>query len=297
VRRIGAALAAIVLGAMLFPPAASADYTFYRTGPHVGACWNKVTAYGGVYQVTNNLLNGTASTHSVRVEVYRPGVGLQSSQTYSATAGQWKVGTIAHVAIIPNDSYQVYLDDAKILDLPANGFPYYMMNCQTVESSSIKVRQAISYGMAQLDALYVGCAAGTYRFGTVAPTNLYHDGTICGQSRVYLQPAGTIGYDCSGLVYKMFQSAGVYFPWTSSSSMQAGIPQVPKSQIQVGDLLVKSGHVAVYLGDGDGDGIPSVLEATPKFQNPNGSWTGVMISDARPYLNSSSFTAHRVPGI
>ncbi len=295
-RRLAAVAVAALLGVTLQATAAHADYTFYHTSPHVGACWNKTTAYGGVYQTTNNLLNGTSGSHTERVEVYRPGVGLQSSQTYTAAAGQWKVGATANVSIYFNDSYRVYLDGTKVLDLAAVGFPYYMMNCQTVESPSVKVRLAISYGMAQLDSLYVGCAAGTYRFGTVAPYTMYHDGTTCGQTRVYKQPAGTKGYDCSGLIYKMFQYAGVYFPWSSSSSMKDNIPQVSKSQIRVGDLLVKYGHVAMYLGDGDGDGIPSVLEATPKFQNPDGSWTGVVISDARPYLNSSSYTAHRVSG-
>ena len=66
---------------------------------------------------------------------------------------------------------------------------------------------------------------------------------------------------------------------------------------EVGDLLVKNGHVAVYLGDGDGDGVPSVLEATPEWTNPDGSKTGVIISDAFKYLNDSAYTAHRVSGI
>ncbi|MBQ1073667.1 C40 family peptidase [Micromonospora sp. C31] len=295
-RRVVAVAVIALLGLALPATAAHADYTFYRTSPHVGACWNKVNAYGGVYQVTNNLLNGTSGTHTVRVDVHRPGVGLMSSQTYSAAAGVWKSGAVANVGIYHNDAYRVYLNGTKILDLAAVGFPHYMQNCPTAMSPSTKVRLAISYGMAQLDALYVGCAAGTYRMGTVAPTTLYHNGTTCGQSRVYKQPAGTVGYDCSGLIYKMFQHAGVYFPWSSSSAMKSGVPQVAKSQIRVGDLLVKNGHVAMYLGDGDGDGVPSVLEATPKWQNPDGSWTGVVISDARPYLNSSSYTAHRVSG-
>ncbi|MFI6824308.1 hypothetical protein ACIBJE_25695 [Micromonospora sp. NPDC050187] len=50
--------------------------------------------------------------------------------------------------------------------------------------------------------------------------------------------------------------------------MKSGIPQGAKSQIQVGDLLAKNGHVTVYLGDGDGDGVASVLEATPSGRTP-----------------------------
>jgi hypothetical protein len=294
-RRLGVVSVAALLGITLSATAAHADFTFYRTGPHVGACWNKVTAYGGVYQVSNVLLNGTSGTHTVTVQVSRPGSGIIQSDTYTAVAGQWVGGPIANVAIIPNDSYLVYLDGAQIVGIPSNGIPYYMDNCQTVESPSSKIRTAISYGMAHLDDVYTGCNAGSYRMGAVAPYTLYHDGSSCGQ-KTYKQPAGKAGFDCSGLIYKMFQAAGVYFPWTSSSAIKAGVPQVSKSQIRVGDLLAKDGHVAMYLGDGDGDGIPSVLEATPKFLNADGSYDGVVISDARPYLNSSLFTAHRVSG-
>ena len=296
-RRVAAVVTAVVLGVVLVPTAAHADFTFYRTSPHVGACWHKVNAYGGVYQVTNNLLNGTSAWQSVTVQVYRPGVGYQSSQTYSAAPGQWVQGQTANVAIFPDDDYRVFLNGAQVVGMPAHGIPYYMSHCKVKESPSPTVRSALSYGLDQLDALYTGCAAGDYRMGKVAPYNLWHDGRTCGQSRVYYQPAGTKGFDCSGLVYKMFQWAGVYFPWTWTGSMKSGIPQVAKSQIQVGDLLVKNdsggGHVAVYLGDGDGDGVASVLEATPKWQNPDGSWTGVVLSDATKYLTDGTYTAHR----
>ncbi|OZV78447.1 hypothetical protein CA850_19805 [Micromonospora echinospora] len=296
-RRIGAVTAAVVLGSTVAASAAHADFTFYRTSPHVGACWDKVTAYGGVYQVSNNLLNGTGSWHTARVLVNRPGVGVQSDQSYTAAPGEWKVGAIAHVAIVPNDDYLVHLDGVQVVGIPAHGIPYFMNHCKVKESPSVRVRQALSYGLAQLDSIYVGCAAGTYRFGTVPTSTLHHDGRVCGQSRVYKQPAGVKGYDCSGLIHEMFRHAGVYFPWASSSAMKSGIPQVAKSQIQVGDLLAKNGHVAVYLGDGDGDGVASVLEATPKWQNADGTWTGVVISSATNYLNSSEYTAHRVPGV
>jgi len=296
-RRIAVMIAAAASVFIALVPAARADYTFYKTSPHIGACWNKVTAYGGVYQVTNNLLNGTSDSQTARVQVYRPGVGLQSDQTYTAGAGMWTVGALAHVAIIPNDEYRVLLNGTQVVGIPASGIPYYMNHCQVTESSSVNVRTALSYGLAQLDSIYVGCAAGNYRFGTVPSSTLYHNGTTCGQSRTYMQPAGVKGYDCSGLIYKMFQSAGVYFPWADSTSMKNNVPQVSKSQIQVGDLLVKYGHVAIYLGDGDGNGVASVLEATPTTLNSNGTWTGVVISDATSYLNSSSYTAHRVPGI
>jgi hypothetical protein len=277
---------------------ARADYTFYRTAPHAGACWIKVNAYGGVYQVTNILLNGTAYAQTATVQSYRPGVGLQSSQTYTAAPGEWKVGAIAHVALVPNDEFRYYLNGTLVAGIPAHGIPFYMNHCKVKESPSVKVRQAISYGLAALDAVYTGACAGAYRFGAAPSTGIWHYGSSCnsGQGNYY-QPAGARGFDCSGLMYRMFEYAGVYFPWQSSSAMKTGIPQISKAYIQVGDLLVKYGHVAMYLGDGDGDGIPSVLEATPEWANPDGSKTGVIISDANKYLNDSAYTAHRVPGI
>lgn len=282
-----------------FTSPAQADYTFYRTDPHTGACWNKVTAYGGVYQVTNNLLNNTPYTYTAVVQNYRPGVGLQSSESYTTWGGEWKFGGIVHVAIVPNDEFRYYLDGTLVAGIPASGIPFYMNHCKVKESPSTKVRLAISYGTSVLDSVYTGACAGAYRFGAAPSSGMWHYGSSCGSGQGnYWQPAGVRGYDCSGLVYRMFEYAGVYFPWQSSSAMKTGIPQVAKSNIQVGDLLVKYGHVAVYLGDGDGDGIPSVLEATPAWTNPDGSHTGVIISDnANRYLQDSAYTAHRVPGI
>jgi hypothetical protein len=296
----GYALATVcaVVSFFAFSTPARADFTFYRTAPHTGACWIKVNAYGGVYQVSNVLLNGTSSTHTATVQSYRPGAGLQSSQTYTAAPGEWKSGAIAHVAIVPNDEFRYYLNGTLVAGIPAHGIPFYMQHCKVKESPSVKVRQALSYGLSVLDSVYTGACAGAYRFGAAPSTGMWHYGSSCGSGQGnYYQPAGVRGYDCSGLVYRMFEYAGVYFPWQSSSAMKTGIPQISKAYIQVGDLLVKYGHVAVYLGDGDGDGIPSVLEATPEWTNPDGSKTGVIISDANKYLNDSAYTAHRVPGI
>lgn len=296
----GFALATVCAAVLFFAVStpARADWTFYRTGPHAGACWIKVNAYGGVYQVSNVLVNGTSYTQTATVQNYRPGVGLQSSQTYTAAPGEWKTGEIVHVALVPDDEFRYYLNGTLVAGIPARGIPFYMNHCKVKESPSIKVRQAISYGLSVLDSVYTGACAGAYRFGAAPSTGMWHYGSSCGSGQGnYWQPAGVRGYDCSGLVYRMFEHAGVYFPWQSSSAMKTGIPQVSKSYIQVGDLLVKYGHVAVYLGDGDGDGIASVLEATPAWTNPDGSKTGVIISDANKYLYDSAYTAHRVPGI
>jgi hypothetical protein len=169
----------------------------------------------------------------------------------------------------------------------------------TQAATSSAIETAIAYGQAQVGvSLYTGCSAGAYRMGASPSREMHFDGRGCGQSYIYVLRPGWKGYDCSGLIYKMFQAAGVYFPYQSSSAMSV-LPTVSKSQIRRGDLLLRPGsHVAMYLGVANG--IPWALEASPKqILEQAGIYRvakGVMAVDARPYLNSTSYTARRVPG-
>lgn len=56
------------------------------------------------------------------------------------------------------------------------------------------------------------------------------------------------GFDCSGLTSWAYQQAGVDIPRTAES--QAVGRQVSYEDLQPGDLVVWSGHVAMYAGDG-----------------------------------------------
>ena len=57
-----------------------------------------------------------------------------------------------------------------------------------------------------------------------------------------------VGLDCSGLTHWAYQQAGIEIPRTADA--QALGPQIPQSDLQPGDLAVWSGHVAMYVGDG-----------------------------------------------
>ena len=55
------------------------------------------------------------------------------------------------------------------------------------------------------------------------------------------------GFDCSGFTMWVFGQAGHYLPHSSNAQAGYGTP-VPASQVAAGDLLVWSGHVAIYAG-------------------------------------------------
>jgi peptidoglycan DL-endopeptidase CwlO len=79
---------------------------------------------------------------------------------------------------------------------------------------------------------------------------------------------GPAGYDCSGLVYAAYASAGIHIARTTYQWQQDG-PVVSLSQLQPGDLLFSAGsdgtasdpgHVSMYLGNGQ------VVQATQQGQ-------------------------------
>ncbi len=62
---------------------------------------------------------------------------------------------------------------------------------------------------------------------------------------------GPSSYDCSGLVMAAWAYAGVTIP-RDTYEQWAGLPHIPVSQMQPGDLIIYNGegHVAIYVGDG-----------------------------------------------
>ncbi len=78
-------------------------------------------------------------------------------------------------------------------------------------------------------------------------------GNAAGPSRGIDSGAGTVGFDCSGLMLYMFAGVGIKLDHYSGSQYNAG-RKVPSSQMRRGDMIfygpTASQHVAMYLGDG-----------------------------------------------
>nr|WP_313675972.1 NlpC/P60 family peptidoglycan endopeptidase RipA [Mycolicibacterium sp.] len=78
-------------------------------------------------------------------------------------------------------------------------------------------------------------------------------GNASGASRGIDSGAGTVGFDCSGLVLYAFAGAGIKLPHYSGSQYEMG-RKIPSAQMRRGDVLFwgpgGSQHVAIYLGNG-----------------------------------------------
>lgn len=146
----------------------------------------------------------------------------------------------------------------------------------TPTGAPANIQAAIDFGLSQLGAPYVG-GASPFRFGTPGDGRTYQ---MQGQ-QPYVSPKGVIGYDCSGLMVTMLRKAGIDLGHLASSrAMKSSLPMVDKNQLRPGDLLVKNGHVAMYIGDG------KMIESVPG---------GVKVSDASKYINDPAYSGHR-PG-
>ncbi|MGH3643982.1 MAG: NlpC/P60 family protein [Mycobacterium sp.] len=78
-------------------------------------------------------------------------------------------------------------------------------------------------------------------------------GNASGPSRGIDSGAGTVGFDCSGIVLYAFAGVGIKLPHYSGSQYNAG-RKIPSSQMRRGDVIFygpnASQHEALYLGQG-----------------------------------------------
>jgi cell wall-associated NlpC family hydrolase len=124
---------------------------------------------------------------------------------------------------------------------------------QTLEDADQRIAHVVTWMREQIQIGARYAATNPGRFGTpwdgVPKKSFISD-------RMYQYPAGTITYDCSGLMVVGFRQVGVDLAkldatWTGS--MLANLPRVPRDQMQVGDLIIlgrngRTTHVVMYLG-------------------------------------------------
>ncbi len=70
-----------------------------------------------------------------------------------------------------------------------------------------------------------------------------------GNKYVYGGTSLTNGADCSGFVMRVYEAFGYQLPRSSYYQRSAG-REVSAEEIQPGDIVCYSGHVAIYIGDG-----------------------------------------------
>jgi cell wall-associated NlpC family hydrolase len=249
----------------------------------VPACGGSSASTGTVVVASGNTLkvHSAASTSSTTLYSLNNGVTVNLTCVTTGETVSGSQGTSSQWFQINSNGY------ASAAYVLASGIP---SACSSQPTDST-FQLALSYGMNNIGTIYVGCAGGTYRYGVVAPYDMYHDGTTCGQSRVYFQPKGSVGFDCSGLMVEMFDAAGIDLPYQSSTAIKDNVPQVSKSSIMNGDMLAKYGHVVMYIGNNQ------VVESTPYTQQADTTWTGTRVNAASSYMNSADYTAHRYPGL
>jgi cell wall-associated NlpC family hydrolase len=93
--------------------------------------------------------------------------------------------------------------------------------------------------------------------------------------------AGDSSFDCSGLVMRAWQAAGVSLPRTTYEMARIG-SRISRGQLQPGDLafLYNYGHVALYIGDGNMVEAPNSRSVVRIRPLPSGVDAYVRVSNA-----------------
>lgn len=74
--------------------------------------------------------------------------------------------------------------------------------------------------------------------------------SVAGTGYTWGGSSPSAGFDCSGLVTYAYQGSGLNLNGRTSSQIANGGRSISQSQAQPGDIVVWSGHVAIYAGNG-----------------------------------------------
>ena len=102
-----------------------------------------------------------------------------------------------------------------------------------------------------------GSTSGSSTSGSITATNTELGQQIAsyalqfvGNPYVYGGTSLTNGADCSGFVQSVYKNFGISLPRTSGAQGASGRAVGSLAEAQPGDLLWYSGHIAIYIGNG-----------------------------------------------
>ena len=124
---------------------------------------------------------------------------------------------------------------------------------QTTTTSSAPAQQSTSYTVG--DGSELGVAVAEYALQFVGNPYVYGGSSL------------TNGTDCSGFVMSVYANFGVSLPHSSKSDRSQGYGVDSLENAQPGDLICYSGHVALYIGNG-------------QIVHASNAKTGIIVSNA-----------------
>jgi len=194
--------------------------------------------------MTRQLLTDASQLASVEQEVQRTETGIAGLKTQLA-ARKTSLGTLIATEKATLASLTVpQQQQVQSNSIGANGSSAPQ---QYTGPTSTQAGKAVAFAYAQLGCPYV--------YGGTGPCHS--------------------GFDCSGLAQAAWAAAGVQIP-RDSYEQWAGLPHVPLSSLEPGDLLIYNGegHVAIYVGGGyiidapqTGMNVEKIPESTPWYAN------------------------------
>lgn len=150
------------------------------------------------------------------------------------------LGISATSAQVTANMGRKFLESLGILAPSDTGITNMMAGSSATRIPRVYGRQASEYvirrGMSQIGVPYS-----------------WGGGNAAGPSKGIDSGAGTVGFDCSGLVLYSFAGVGIKLPHYSGSQYNLG-RKIPSSQMRRGDVIFYgpngSQHVTIYLGNG-----------------------------------------------
>ncbi len=187
-------------------------------------------------------------------------VGTLAIPAYAFAPGSGgpQFGTTAETALTKAQAQSVEVTD-DVIAAPVTKDSYAAVTGEEIRAAeeaaaaAEAARQAAEAQMASYAAGYSGPSASELAaapvYGSADPASVFAVAQqYLGVPYVY-GGATPAGFDCSGLVKYVYAQFGIDLPHSSSAQGAAGT-QISESEAVPGDLVVMSGHIGFYAGNG-----------------------------------------------